>query len=231
MHSSKNRQAARIGLTVAYFPTVRSFSGCYLHRAVQGKAGFVQWEVYDTVYKVVCIGVLPLRSPSLFLLSQHALNSSFFSSSFLTIILSSCFSLAPKSSPPVVSVCPLIPLLVFLPLSISHTDLIAAIFFQCLLRSSYSFFDSPGKTCWLSQPCTHTMSPSPLSRQRWTQPHQFHLLKRMKAPRLRENQENDFLSFFLIWKNVHQTQTYCTWLKGVMEWRAQRPQEVCADGN
>lgn len=63
-----------------------------------------------------------------------------------------------------------------------------------LLPSSYSFSDSPGKTCWLSQPRTPTMIHSLLSRQQRTQPHQFHPFKRMKEPRLKESRER--MTFF-----------------------------------
>lgn len=60
-----------------------------------------------------------------------------------------------------------------------------------ILLSSYSLSDSPGKTCWLSYPYTHTMFPSLLSRQQQMQPHQFHPFKRLKI----EGEQVEWLSF------------------------------------
>lgn len=86
--------------------------------------------------------------------------------------------------------------------SVLHADLIAAILFQWPQLSSYSFSDSHGKTCWLSQSCTLTMTPDPLSGQQWTQPHQFQLVKS------RDWRRPNRMTFFLIWGDLHQIQRY-----------------------
>lgn len=86
--------------------------------------------------------------------------------------------------------------------SVLHADLIAAILFQRPQLSSYSFSDSHGKTCWLSQSCTLTMTPDPLSGQQWTQPHQFQPVKS------RDWRRPNRMTFFLIWGDLHQIQRY-----------------------
>lgn len=187
-------------------------------RAVQGKAGFVCWEMYVSlwhcVYQCVCVGVcvggsiycpcfgpLPLVStcPGLRLLSSSFWSSSspphpslphsppeFFTSSPYYHLL---FQGAPLHPSPDFS-CTQILLL--------QSSFIATPFLPPFPRlSSYSFSDSPGKTCWLSQPRTHTMIPSLLSGQQRTQPHQFSILsKERKSQGWRRAGR---MTFFLIW--------------------------------
>lgn len=163
----------------------------------------------------VCVCVhgctyMPLLWPSLFL-SRHAqdLGSNIFSDPYLSFLhyvlpnsTSSCFRV-PLSSPSVT--CPPYPsppsclplgffgtlILLLQPLSLPLVSSQPLCNPHLLLLSPYSLSDNPGKTCWLSYPCTHTMIPNLLSRQQRTQPQQFHPFK---ISRLEESRENDFLS-------------------------------------
>lgn len=207
-------------------------------------SGAVRWEMYVGFLGgvlllfgtlILCIpkggcmgvlwGVLVSTCPQLRLLSRSFWSSILPSSSFPPHSLLPNFS--PPPPPPLhVSGCPLIPLPCSSPTSppclLSLLCFFAAILFHCLLLSSYSFSDSPGKTCWLSQPDTHTMDPSLLSRQQRTQPHQFHPLKRRKEATLKESRERKKDVF--IWRMFIKH-------KSRGEVKAHELQEVCPEGN
>lgn len=158
-----HRQAGSMGtMVVLYFQSVGSYYGHYLHQLC------------------VCLYMLTLLCPSLFLWSQHAHDSppSFSSPKFFTCFAkhpTSCFR-GPTSRPSLAlttlrRLC-LPPLFFFLArwsycCNPPHPRLPPI---QILLLSSYSFSDRPGKTCWLSLPNTRTMTPSQLSRQQRISP-------------------------------------------------------------
>lgn len=139
-----------------------------------------------------CFPILPsciLSSLMLHLLSPPTLYQLL---SFMTLLNTPSLSFLPPHFPPFLC-----------------TGLIAAILFDGLFVSSYFFSDGLGKTCWLSESGMHTMDPALLSGQQWAQPHQFlSLVKNKKAPRMKESQENYFLSLM---GNVQQIQTYALW--------------------
>lgn len=206
-----------MGMTAAvYFQSVRSYYGFYLHSELHKAEPALcdgrsmcctlwHFGVLTCVCVCVCLQTAPAPALSaplvptcldsafiqifLILILPRSLLPTFFTFSLHHRLL---FQGAPRYPSPA------LPSLPSSPPPFLLTDLIAAIPFHCLPLLPpplllFLFSDSPGKTCWLSQPRTHTMIPGLLSGQHWTQPHQFHPFKGMKGQRLKESRENDFL--------------------------------------